>query len=122
LKLDDIVISYDAAEGYTMAEKGDIIVFIESKRDRELITKGLMRDLARNLQQLRKERGYNTTDVLATAYIAELEEEEIPGLSSLAEELKYLVRVKDLLLSKLPVEGINYKTIEYEGRNLFISL
>jgi len=122
LKLDDIVISYDAAEGYTMAEKGGMIVFIESKRDRELITKGLMRDLARNLQQLRKERGYNTTDVLATAYIAELEEEEIPGLSSLAEELKYLVRVKDVLLSKLPVEGINYKTIEYEGRNLFISL
>ena len=122
LKLDDIVISYDAAEGYTMAEKGGMIVFIESKRDRELITKGLMRDLARNLQQLRKERGYNTTDVLAIAYIAELEEEEIPGLSSLAEELKYLVRVKDVLLSKLPVEGINYKTIEYEGRNLFISL
>lgn len=122
LNLDDIVISYGAAEGYTMSEKGDIIVFIESKRDRELITKGLMRDLARNLQQLRKERGYNTTDVLATAYIAELEEEEISALSSLAEELKYLVRVKDLLLSKLPVEGINYKTIDYEGRNLFISL
>jgi isoleucyl-tRNA synthetase len=122
LNLDDIVISYGAAEGYAMSEKGDIIVFIESKRDRELITKGLMRDLARNLQQLRKERGYNTTDVLATAYIAELEEEEISALSSLAEELKYLVRAKDLLLSKLPVEGINYKTIEYEGRNLFISL
>ena len=122
LNLDDIVISYGAAEGYTMSEKGDMIVFIESKRDRELITKGLMRDLARNLQQLRKERGYNTTDVLATAYIAELEEEEISALSSLAEELKYLVRVNDLLLSNLPVEGINYKTIEYEGRNLFISL
>ena len=122
LNLDDIMISYGAAEGYAMSEKGDIIVFIESKRDRELITKGLMRDLARNLQQLRKERGYNTTDVLATAYIAELEEEEISALSSLAEELKYLVRVNDLLLSKLPVEGINYKTIEYEGRNLFISL
>jgi isoleucyl-tRNA synthetase len=122
LNLDDIVISYGAAEGYAMSEKGDIIVFIESKRDRELITKGLMRDLARNLQQLRKERGYNTTDVLATAYIAGLEEEEISALSSLAEELKFLVRVKDLLLSKLPVEGINYKTIEYEGRNLFISL
>ena len=54
LNLDDIVISYGAAEGYAMSEKGDIIVFIESKRDRELITKGLMRDLARNLQQLRK--------------------------------------------------------------------
>jgi isoleucyl-tRNA synthetase len=122
LTLDDFLISYDAAEGYTMAEKGGMIVFIESKRNRDLITKGLMRDLARNLQQLRKERGYNTTDVLARAYIAELEEEEISGLSSLAEELKYLIRVRDLLLSKLPVEGINYKTIDYEGRKLFISV
>lgn len=122
LKLDDIELLYDAAEGYAMAEKDGMMVFIEAKRDRELITKGLMRDLARNLQQLRKERGYNTTDVLATAYVAELEEEEIPGLSSLAEELKYLVRVNDLVLSKLRVEGINYKMIELEGRKLFISV
>jgi isoleucyl-tRNA synthetase len=105
-----------------MAEKDDIIVIIDSKRDRELITKGLMRDLARNLQQLRKERGYNTTDVLAKAYIAELEEEEILGLSSLAEELKYLVRVNDLVISKLRVEGIEYKMIELEGRKLYLSI
>jgi isoleucyl-tRNA synthetase len=122
LRLDDVELSYDPAEGYAMAEKDDMIVIIDSKRDRELITKGLMRDLARNLQQLRKERGYNTTDVLAKAYIAELEEEEILGLSSLAEELKYLVRVNDLVISKLRVEGIEYKMIELEGRKLYLSI
>ena len=122
LRLDDMELSYDPAEGYAMAEKDDMIVIIDSKRDRELITKGLMRDLARNLQQLRKERGYNTTDVLAKAYIAELEEEEILGLSPLAEELKYLVRVNDLVISKLRVEGIEYKMIELEGRKLYLSI
>jgi isoleucyl-tRNA synthetase len=122
LRLDDVELSYGPAEGYAMAEKDDIIVIIDSKRDRELITKGLMRDLARNLQQLRKERGYNTTDVLAKAYIAELEEEEVLGLSSLAEELKYLVRVNDLVITKLRVEGIDYKMIELEGRKLYVSI
>jgi isoleucyl-tRNA synthetase len=122
LRLDDVELSYGPAEGYAMAEKDDIIVIIDSKRDRELITKGLMRDLARNLQQLRKERGYNTTDILAKAYIAELEEEEVLGLSSLAEELKYLVRVNDLVITKLRVEGIDYKMIELEGRKLYVSI
>lgn len=122
LRLDDVELSYGPAEGYAMAEKDDIIVIIDSKRDRELITKGLMRDLARNLQQLRKERGYNTTDVLAKAYIAELEEDEVLGLSLLAEELKYLVRVNDLVISKLRVEGIDYKMIELEGRKLYVSI
>jgi isoleucyl-tRNA synthetase len=122
LRLDDLELSYGPAEGYAMAEIDDIIVIIDSKRDRELITKGLMRDLARNLQQLRKERGYNTTDILAKAYIAELEEEEVLRLSSLAEELKYLVRVNDLVISKLRVEGIDYKMIELEGRKLYVSI
>jgi isoleucyl-tRNA synthetase len=122
LGLDDVELSYGTAEGYAMAEKDDMIVIIDSKRDRELIIKGLMRDLARNLQQLRKERGYNTTDILPKAYIAELEEEEILGLSSLAEELKYLVRVNDLVISKPRMEGVEYKMIELEGRKLYLSI
>ncbi|HSN96323.1 MAG TPA: class I tRNA ligase family protein, partial [Nitrososphaeraceae archaeon] len=56
---DDVELSYIPAEGYALAENGDTMVFIDTRRDKDLVTKGLMRDLARNLQQLRKERGYN---------------------------------------------------------------
>jgi isoleucyl-tRNA synthetase len=122
LKINDIELSYDPAEGFVVAEKDNTMVFIEEKRDKELITLGLMRDLARNLQQLRKERGYNTTDVLHTAYIAELEEEEISELLLLAQELQYLVRVNNVVMSKSRTQGIDYRMIELEGRKLYISV
>src|ERR687893_680525 len=116
LTLDDLELSYDTAEGFALAEKDNTMVFIEEKRDKELITLGLMRDLARNLQQLRKERGYNTTDVLSTAYIAELEEEEISELLSVNQELKHLVRVNNIVMSNSRTPGNDYRMIELEGR------
>ena len=122
LTLDDLELSYDAAEGFALAEKDNTMVFIEEKRDKELITLGLMRDLARNLQQLRKERGYNTTDVLSTAYIAELEEEEISELLSVNQELKHLVRVNNIVMSNSRTQGIDYRMIELEGRKIYLSV
>jgi isoleucyl-tRNA synthetase len=120
LTTNDLELLYDIAEGYAMAEKDGLMIFIETKRDKKLIVKGLMRDLARNLQQLRKERGYNPTDILSAAYITDLEEEEVSILSSFIEELKYLVRVRSVVLTKQPVDKINYKAIELDGRKLHI--
>src|SRR5262249_37819596 len=47
---DDLTISYEVREGYAMSERNDTMVFISTQRDKGLITKGLLRDLARNLQ------------------------------------------------------------------------
>lgn len=122
LSLSDLELSYDVSEGYVMSERDNMIVFISTTRDKNLTTKGLLRDLARNLQQLRKERGYNPTDILSTAYIANLGDEEISILSSLREELMYLVRVKSVVLLKEPIDKINYKVIDLDGRKLKISV
>src|SRR5919106_2694409 len=119
---DDVELSYIPAEGYALAENGDTMVFIDTRRDKDLVTKGLMRDLARNLQQLRKERGYNTTDIISSAYIAGLEEEEILGLYSMEEELKYLVRVNKIVITIECVKDIKYKMIDLEGRRLHLSI
>ncbi|MDQ3939317.1 MAG: isoleucine--tRNA ligase, partial [Thermoproteota archaeon] len=93
LTLDDLELSYDPKPGFALAENDGIVVIIDGKRDKELIALGVMRDIARNLQQLRKERGYNTTDIIPIAHIADLSEQEISDLLPLVEELKYLVRV-----------------------------
>jgi isoleucyl-tRNA synthetase len=122
LRSDDVELSYVSAEGYALAENEDTLVFIDSRRDRDLVIRGLMRDLARNLQQLRKERGYNTTDIVSSAYIAGLEEEEILRLQSMEEELKYLVRASKIVVTKESVKDIKYKMIELEGRKLHISI
>jgi isoleucyl-tRNA synthetase len=118
----DLELSYTAAEGYAMSERDTMIIFIATKRDEHLTAKGLLRDLARNLQQLRKECGYNPTEILSSAFIANLEDYEISVLSELREELMYLVRVKSVIFSKESIDKTNSKIIDLEGRKLTISL
>jgi isoleucyl-tRNA synthetase len=120
--VDDLKISYLVSDGNVMSEKDDLMVFISTQRDKELTSKGFLRDLARNLQQLRKEGGHNPTDTLSIAFVANLSDEEISFLSPLEEELKYLVRVKSIVLTKDVIEKANYKLIDLEGRKLNISI
>jgi isoleucyl-tRNA synthetase len=118
----DVEISYKAAEGYSLSERDDLIVFISTTRDKDLTAKGVLRDLARQLQQLRKERQYNPTDILNAAYVAGLDDEDIATLSAMKDELKYLVRVKSAELSKEPLDKVNYKSVEIDGREFRISV
>ncbi len=119
----DVDITYRAQDGYSSSERGNLVVFISTRRDKELIAKGLLRDLARNLQQLRKERQYNPTDILSAAYVAGFDDkEETAALSALKNEMTYLVRVKAVVLSKEPLEKVNYNPVEIDGREFLISV
>ena len=118
----DLEISFSVKEGYVYAEKENLMIFMSTNRDQNLITQGLVRDLARNLQQLRKEKSYNPTEILSTAYIANLEQDDISSLSLHTSDLTYLVRVKSLVLSQEKNEDIEYKTIEIDGREISISI
>ena len=118
----DLEISFSIKEGYVYAEKENLMIFMSTNRDQNLMTQGLVRDLARNLQQLRKEKSYNPTEILSTAYIADLEQDEVSSLSLHTNDLTYLVRVKSLVLSQEKKEGIEYKIIEIDGREISISI
>jgi isoleucyl-tRNA synthetase len=118
----DLEISFSVKESYVYAEKENLMIFMSTNRDQNLITQGLVRDLARNLQQLRKEKSYNPTEILSTAYIADLEKDEVSSLSLHTNDLTYLVRVQSVVLSEEKREGIEYKTIEIDGREISISI
>lgn len=118
----DVELEYKALDGYSLSERDGLMVFISTTREKDLITKGLLRDLARQLQQLRKERQYNPTDILNSAYIAGLDAEEISNLSVMRDELIYLVRVKSVDLSKEATMNVNYKVVEIDGREFKISV
>jgi isoleucyl-tRNA synthetase len=117
----DLEISFSVKEGYVYAEKESLMIFMSTNRDQNLITQGLVRDLARNLQQLRKEKSYNPTEILSTAYIADLEKDEVSSLSLHTNDLTYLVRVKSVVLSEEKREGIEYKSIEIDGKEININ-
>lgn len=118
----DVEIAYKPMEGFSSSERDGLVVFISTTRDKDLIAKGLLRDLARQLQRLRKERQYNPTDILNAAYIAGLDDEEITALSALKDELTYLVRVKNAMPSKETLDKVNYKLVEIDGREFNISV
>ena len=124
LSSSDIEISYKASDGYSSSERDGLIVFVSTMRDKDLITKGLLRDLARQLQQLRKEREYNPTDVINAAYVVGLTEEEIINLSKMKDDLSYLVRVKNVTLLEKEDNHMNvrYKVVEIDEREFKISV
>jgi isoleucyl-tRNA synthetase len=102
-----------------MAKREDYIVFISTARNKELMAKGLIKDIARRLQTLRKERGYNPTDVLETASILDLDEESLEMIKEKTKDLSFLVRVKQINFVESCKE---YKDDDIDGQKIRISV
>jgi isoleucyl-tRNA synthetase len=121
---DDIDLSYKASDGYSIAEteSHDTVIVIETTRDMDLVTKGFVKDLARNFQQLRKEMGYLPTDILSYAHVSNLSENEVASLRVFKEELAYLVRAKSVEFYPRLSEKDAYKEIEIDGRKFLLSI
>ncbi|MDE1764797.1 MAG: isoleucine--tRNA ligase [Thaumarchaeota archaeon] len=119
LERDDFVIGFAEQEGYAMARRDSLIVFISTSRNREMMARGLVRDIARRLQVLRKERGYNPTDVLDSAYILGLDDESLAMVKEKQVELAFLVRTKKVGFS----DGAkSYKDEDLDGQKIQISI
>jgi isoleucyl-tRNA synthetase len=79
------------------ADKG-ISVYLDVYRDEGLLGEGLMRDIARRVQSLRKELGFIPTDIVNSVHIAGIEEENLKLLQPFLEEMAELVRAKNVHL------------------------
>ncbi len=101
---------------YSVSENYGMVVALDVSRDQKLIAEGLLRDVARNLQALRKERKYIPTEVLSTAQVAGLGAQNVSLLEPRKSELAFLVRVKDVkLYSDLPEESTRWPEADLEG-------
>ncbi|MBX5320447.1 MAG: isoleucine--tRNA ligase [Candidatus Bathyarchaeota archaeon] len=87
----------DAGRWVGASEKG-ISVYLDAYRDEGLLGEGLMRDIARRVQSLRKELGYVPTDMLDSVHIAGLDEENMRLLQPYLGEMAELVRAKKVQL------------------------
>ena len=102
LDLDDFIIGFDAKDGYAYSQRDSLIVFISTSRNREMMARGLVKDLARRLQTLRKEQGYNPTDVLSCAHVLDLDPESLEMAKEKSKDLAFLVRVKTVDFDSAP--------------------
>ena len=120
----DVEFTFSASDSrYSVAENYGIVVALDTSRDEELITQGIMRDAARNIQALRKERGFNPTDVLDHATVAGLGEDLALALRPKEGELAFLVRVRRIvLLPNVPAESTSWKSVELDSRQIKIDV
>ena len=81
-----------------------------------------MKDIARNIQQLRKERGFVPTEILLYAHISKLDADDIASLENHKEELAYYIRVKSVVITQDILQDIEYKEIEIDGKKILISV
>lgn len=119
LDKEDFVIDFVEQNQYAMARHESLIVFISTLRNREMMARGMVRDIARRLQVLRKERGYNPTDILEAAYVLDLDEESLEMIKEKQQELAFLVRVKRVDFSD---KANAYKEDDIDGQKIRISV
>ncbi|MBI4257690.1 MAG: isoleucine--tRNA ligase [Thaumarchaeota archaeon] len=115
---DELELRLEPKEGYALAERNGVIVALLVERNRELIAEGAVRDLARRLQALRKERGFNPTEILDIAYAAGLDDEWFELLEPKLQELSFLVRVKEVRLEKDGSKKLDWSEAEIDGRTI----
>ena len=114
---------YIGGENWVSSQEGDVTVFISGKRDETLLGEGVMRDLARRVQALRKELGFVPTDVLESVHIAELEAENMNLLEPYLNEMAELVRARKVYLhtGRNEVEAQWYES-ELDGKKIYLNI
>ncbi|MGB8085130.1 MAG: hypothetical protein WCF07_02415, partial [Nitrososphaeraceae archaeon] len=60
--------------------------------------------------------------ILPIAHVASLDQSEMEDLSQLKDELKFLVRVNEIVFSLNALGGVSYKSIDLDGRQILISI
>ena len=112
-------IDFDVKEGFAVSKRDNYVVFISTVRNKEMMARGLIKDVARRLQTLRKERGYNPTDILSVASILDFDEESQEMIKEKSEDLAFLVRVKQVNFEQTCKE---YKDDDIDGQKIRISV
>jgi isoleucyl-tRNA synthetase len=114
---------YIGGENWVSSQQDDIIVFLSGQRDNKLLGEGIMRDLARRVQALRKEMGFVPTETLESVHIAELDAESKEFLEPYLAEMAGLVRARKVYLhsSCSEVEAEWHKS-ELDGKKIQINI
>ena len=95
---------------------------MNTSRDLDLLGEGLMRDLARRVQSLRKELGYVPTDVLNAVHIAKLEERSVNLLKPYLKKMKELVRAEKVYLHESREADAEWHEYQLDNKKVYIAI
>ena len=113
-----------ASGQWVSATEEEIQVLLDTYRDKSLIGEGLMRDLARRIQALRKELGFVPTEILSEAHVAMLDSDKVDLLNPFLEEMAELVRVRKVQLhsGKPEIKALRWHQYELDGQKILIAI
>ena len=118
----ELEFSVEPEKGFAVASLGDSFMALETTRDEELTAEGLVRDIARRLQALRKEKGYVPTEVLPKASVRGLEKATAELVAKRKEKLLFLVRVREVEVSDEAFDGEGWTESDLDGKKIYLKL
>ncbi len=115
--------AYLKEDNWISTSEDELFTFVNIKRDTTLMGEGLMRDIARRVQSLRKDMGFVPTEFLNSVNIAELDSENKKLLLPYLDEMADLVRTRKVFLYKNRNElDVNWKEIKLDGKKILLEL
>jgi isoleucyl-tRNA synthetase len=110
-------------EKWAVASEDTTKVLVDKIRTDKLEGEGLMRDLARRVQALRKDLGFSPTDIVDAVHIAELEPENIKLLKPYITEMEALVRTKKIHVHDNQTEvGAEWHQDKLDKKKIYIAV
>jgi isoleucyl-tRNA synthetase len=114
---------YVSLGDWATTSEDNIKVFLDVHRDESLIGEGLMRDIARRVQSLRKELGYVPTDILEAVHIAELDKESIKLLRPYLKGMEELVRAKSVHIHERREEvAVEWHEHQLDDKKVYLAI
>jgi isoleucyl-tRNA synthetase len=112
----------DSEPEWEVGHKEQVLVAIRSTRDDALIAEGLVRDMARRLQALRKKRGFAPTATLEKASVSGLDPATRDLVLPLSNQLKFLVRVRNVEFVPERTSSGRWEEEELDGRTIYLDV
>ena len=110
-------------EKWAVASEDTTQVLVDKIRNDKLEGEGLMRDMARRVQALRKDLGFSPTDIVDAVHIAELEPENIKLLKPYINEMEGLVRTKKIHVHDSQTEvGAEWHQDKLDKKKIYIAV
>ena len=108
---------------WVLASGEEMQVLLDTSRDESLLGEGVMRDLARRVQALRKELGFTPTDILNAVHVAELDSGSVRLLEPYLADMAELVRTRKVYLHKKRSEvKAEWNERRLDGKKVYVAI
>jgi len=105
---EDCQIGYEGEEGMNIESDRGVVVALDTHITEDLKLEGLARDLIRQIQDMRKEAGYNVEDRITVGLTLEGDQKKA------AEQFKRMI-ANEVLADEIQFEALQIKDLEKEG-------